>query len=57
MHAYLSLMGVAALILVSLAADLALAILVLHETRYIIRLGARLCAEAQQGVPDQRESA
>jgi hypothetical protein len=38
----LSILGVMALVLVSLAAVLGLVILVLHEARYIIHLSARL---------------
>jgi hypothetical protein len=42
MEAILSMLGAVMLILVSLAAVLGLVILVLHETRYIIRLSTRL---------------
>jgi hypothetical protein len=42
MEATLSILGAMTLVLVSLAAVLGLVILVLHETRYIIRLSARL---------------
>jgi hypothetical protein len=42
MEAVLSILGVMTLVLVSIAAVLGLVILVLHETRYIIRLSARL---------------
>lgn len=42
MEAILSMLGAVILVLVSLAAVLGLVILVLHETRYIIRLSVRL---------------
>jgi hypothetical protein len=42
MEAILSMLGAVMLVLVSLAAVLGLVILVLYETRYIIRLSARL---------------
>jgi hypothetical protein len=42
MEAILSMLGAVMLVLVSLAAVLGLVILVLHETRYIIRLSVRL---------------
>ena len=44
MEAILSALGAVMLVLIGLAAVLALVILVLHETRYIIRLSARLGA-------------
>jgi hypothetical protein len=42
MDAALTVLGSAALVLVSVAVILALVILVLHEARYVIRLGLRL---------------
>ena len=42
MEAILSMLGAVMLVLVGLAAVLGLVILVLHETRYIIRLSVRL---------------
>lgn len=53
MEAILSALGAVMLVLISLAAVLALVILVLHETRYIIRLSARLGACVAQAARQQ----
>jgi hypothetical protein len=48
MEAVLSMLGMATLLLISVAVILALIILVLHEARHIVRLGMRLRVHAKQ---------